>query len=299
MRSLFRLILSLWFVSADGTLLCSSWREFSVDNCTACPALERTATRGNVTTAVCKERAADRAGGIAYTCVCGNFPSYGLISDLRFFPQKEGNVTRCASSWATVPGVVLGCSVLTTVVLLYVSAHLLYIVSISGICCCDRHACTKGNGTALSLIVSTLLFSVVPVWDIVSQGRLPVNQGLSATMLVASCFRFMAQALFFPSIADVAYSEEDKANQRFCINVSFWCLAVAAMVPTLVLIHGDADWVGKIAEQCIYVFVFVQLVYCNIFTAIAHRKILKVSVHHHHHHHRYHWVARAFASIWP
>ena len=287
MRSLYRLILSLWFVSthvsAGATLLCSSRREFSVDNCTACPVLEQTATRGDVTTAVCEERAADRVNGTTYACVCGDFPTSGFFSDLRFYPQKEGNVTRCTSSWATVPGVVLGCSVLTTVVLLYVSAHLLYIVLISGICCCARQACTKVNGTALSFILSTLFFSVMPVWDIVSQGRFPVNLGLSATALIGTCFRFIGMALFYPSIADVAYPEEDKAKQRCCINVSFWCLAGATMVPTLVLLLEVPLQFRKFAEQCIYAFVFVQLVYSNIFTAIAHMKIRKASLHNHHH----------------
>ena len=282
MRSLFRLILSLWFVSADATL-CSSWREFPVKNCTACLLFDQSTTRDNVRMAVCKEQNAERADGMAYACVCGDFPTFGLISEMNFYPQKEGNVTRCTSSWATVPGVVLGCSVLTTVVLLYVSAHLLYIVLISGICCCARQACTKVNGTALSLILSTLFFSVMPVWDIVSQGRFPVNQGLSVTALLGSCFRFIAQALFYPSIADVAYPEEDKAKQRCCINVSFWCLAGATMVPTLVLLLEVPLQFRKFAEQCIYAFVFVQLVYCNIFTAIAHMKIRKVSLHHHHH----------------
>ena len=288
MCSLFRLILSLWFVSTGATLLCSSWREFPVDNCTACPVIDQTTTRGNVTMAVCEERAAGKAGGMAYACVCVDFPAYGLVSDLRFHPHKNGNMTRCEFAWTTVPGVVWGCSLLTVGVLLYVAAHLLYIASISGICCFARHACTKTNGAALSLGVSTLFWLTRPAWDIVSQGRLPINQGVSVTTLVAIFFLCISLALFYPSIADVAYPEEDEANQRCCANVSFWCLAGGTMASNLVsavvpLIHEDAAQFGQFAEQFGFVLIAVQLIYSIIFTVIAHKKMRKVSLHPHYH----------------
>ena len=288
MRSLFRLILSLWVVSPGAALFCSSGREFPVNNCTACLLFDQTTARGNVAMAICEERGADRAGGMAYACVCEDFPSHSMVPDLRFYPHKEGNMTRCASSWETVPGVVSACWYLSAGVLLYVSAHLFYIVSISGICCAGRHACTKINGAALSFTVSILFWFSMPVLGLVSQSRLPINQGFSAATVVATCFLSIGQALFYPSIADVAYPEEDKANQRCRINAFFWCLAGGTMVSSVLaaivpVVYEDAAHVGGYAQQVGFLLITIQLIYCNIFTAIAHKNMLKVSLQHHQH----------------
>ena len=197
-------------------------------------------------------------------------------------------MTRCEFAWTTVPGVVWGCSLLTVGVLLYVAAHLLYIASISGICCFARHACTKTNGAALSLGVATLFWLTRPAWDIVSQGRLAINQGFSVTTLAAVFFVCISHALFYPSIADVSYPEEDEANRRCCANVSFWFLAGGTMMSNLVsavvpLIHEDAAQFGQFAEQFGFVLMAIQLIYSNIFTVIAHKKMREVGLHHRHH----------------
>ena len=286
--SLFRLILSLWVVSTGATVFCYSRREFPVNNCTDCSAFNPiTNSSGSVdiTSTVCKERKTGRAGGMAYTCKCVDFPAVALVRDLYFYPQKEDNVTRCESTLSTVPHVIWVCRFLVIVVMLYVGAHLFYIVWLSGICCCAR--CTKVDGAALSFFVSTLSWLIIPVWRLVTKGTWIVAQGLSAATVGAVCFLSIAQALFYPSISDVAYPEENMANRRCCINVSFWSLSVATMLLTVIAavfpLIEEVAWFGEIAKHLGFLCIGVQLVYCNIFTAIAHKKMREVSLRHHHH----------------
>ena len=72
--------LILWFASGRAQL-CSFSREFAVDNCTACPTLDH--TRGDVRMAVCQERAAGTGVGIAYACVCLDFPDAEALVEVR------------------------------------------------------------------------------------------------------------------------------------------------------------------------------------------------------------------------
>ena len=144
MRLLFWLFLSLRFENAVAQL-CASSREFGVDNCTACPTLDRTGPV-NIPMAVCKGRAAEPTGGntTTYTCVCGNFPASTLISAVRYYPQIDGNnVTQCAPSWATAPKVYTAFAIVSAAVILYAAAYCFYITLLSRICCCHGyHSCS-------------------------------------------------------------------------------------------------------------------------------------------------------------
>ena len=131
--------LILWFVSGSAQL-CASSREFAVDNCTACPTLDH--ARGDIKMAVCEKRVAGTGGGIAYACVCQNFPD-ASAPPLVYYPHVEGNVTRCASSWAMVPQLNTALVVVQSCVQLYAATHLIYIVVRSGMCSCKQHGCTK------------------------------------------------------------------------------------------------------------------------------------------------------------
>ena len=95
---------TLWFTSVSAQQSCSSFFEFAVDNCTACPTLDH--TRGDVRMAVCEERAAATGNGTAYACVCLDYPGIRIASSpLMYYPHVEGNVTRCANSWPDGEGV--------------------------------------------------------------------------------------------------------------------------------------------------------------------------------------------------
>ena len=130
--------LILWFASGSAQL-CASSREFAVDNCTACPTLDH--TRGDVRMAVCEERAAGIGVGKAYACVCLNFPDRAPA--LVYYPHVEGNVTRCASSWATAPQLNTALVVVCVCVQLYAATHLMYIVVLSGMFSCKQPRYTK------------------------------------------------------------------------------------------------------------------------------------------------------------
>ena len=148
-------VLSLWPGSTGAQKLCSSAREYTVDNCTACPTSDLT-RHGNIPMAVCEERVTDTRDETSYTCVCGNFPTSSLVLVDRYYPHQEGNMTRCAISQSTAPYLHAASSLMSLGVLLYSAAHLLYISLLSRICCCSRHGCTKVNGAALSLGASSL-----------------------------------------------------------------------------------------------------------------------------------------------
>ena len=90
-------LLSLWLGSADA-ILCTKNREFAVANCAACQTSDLTRP-GNIPMAVCEEREANKT----YACVCGNFPTYSMVLALRYYPQKQGNVTRCVDAQSSAP----------------------------------------------------------------------------------------------------------------------------------------------------------------------------------------------------
>ena len=140
---LLQLFLSLCFVSVEAQF-CRPSREFAVDNCTACPTFDQT-RHGKIPMAVCEERLADPGSGKAYACVCISFPIGAMIEPLQYFPRTNGNVTWCEEMWATAPVVQTAVTSVSAVVLLYVSAHFLYISLLSRICCCARHGCTKAR----------------------------------------------------------------------------------------------------------------------------------------------------------
>ena len=152
MRLPFLPFLILWFASGSAQL-CSSSREFAVDSCTACPKLDH--TRGGVEMAVCEKRATATGNGTAYACVCLDYPKIRFISPLIYYPQVEGNVTRCANSWATAPQLFTALFFVTACAQLYAATHLMYIVVFSGMC---SSGCTKMNSSALLICMAPLFW---------------------------------------------------------------------------------------------------------------------------------------------
>lgn len=170
MRLLFRLFLLRLFGSlcAASANLCAASREFDVDNCTACPTFDH--TRDNVQMAVCEERGVDTEGTMIYACVCGNFPASSfLVHGLLYYPQIEGNVTRCAASWATAPVLYTCLSVVGAGVILYAVSHLFYIVLLSTTCCGNSTGCKKVNVSAFFFIVAGLFWTCIPLWRIITR----------------------------------------------------------------------------------------------------------------------------------
>ena len=143
MRLQFLLLPIYWYASAS-TQQCVSSREFAVDNCTACPTIDR--TRGNIQMAVCEERAANKS----FACVCGNFPTKYWTPLLRYYTHVKGNVKVCANWWETAPHVHTAVTVPCLGVLLYAAAHCFYIVARSEMFSCKHRKCTKLNVAAFA-----------------------------------------------------------------------------------------------------------------------------------------------------
>ena len=138
MRLQFLTFLILWLASCDAQL-CSSSREFAVNNCTACHTIDH--NRGDIQMAVCEERAANKS----FACVCGKFPAGSPYPLLRYFPHVEEHAKVCANFWETAPHVHTAAAVPCVSVLLYAAAHFFYIVVRSEMCSCKRCKCTKIN----------------------------------------------------------------------------------------------------------------------------------------------------------
>ena len=160
--------LILCFASGSAQL-CASSREYAVDNCRACPTLDH--THGDVKMAVCEERAAGTGNGTAYACVCLKFPETGTAHPLVYYPRVEGNVTRCASSWATAPQLNTALVVISVCAQLYAATHTMYIAVFSGMFSCTQHKCTKINASALSLSIMSMCRLSMNLWTISAQGE--------------------------------------------------------------------------------------------------------------------------------
>ena len=224
---LFRLFLSLCVASAN---VCAAPREFAVDNCTACPTFDH--TRGNVQMAVCEERGVDAGGTMIYACVCGNFPASSfLVHGLLYYPQIEGNVTRCAASWATAPVLYTCLSVVGAGVILYAVSHLFYIVLLSTTCCGNSTGCKKVNVSAFFFIVAGLFWTCIPLWRIITQGEIAIGAG--SNMWLAHGFDNMllggvisqtiGMVLLLSSLFDVAYNGDKRICCRSVLNTVFGC----------------------------------------------------------------------------
>ena len=213
MRLPFLPFLILWFASGSAQL-CASSREFAVDNCTACPTLDQ--TRGDIKMAVCEKRAAGTGGGIAYACVCLNFPD-ATSPPLVYYPHVEGNVTRCASSWETAPQLYTALLVLCACPPLYGAAHLMYIVVLSGMCSCKQQGCTKLNASALLMCMVALCWLSIFLWTIAAQGEGDIGNawvGFQFVWIPLQIFVDVSLVLLYTSICDMVFSGDDVAGWR-------------------------------------------------------------------------------------
>ena len=282
---LFRLFLSLWIAYVNAA--CSSSREFIVENCTACPIFDQT-RHGNIQMAVCEERVVDTGYNMAYACMCRNFPTQGfLVSAMLYFPQTEGNVTRCSASWETAPGLYTLFAMVSAGVTLYAAAHFFYIVLRSRMCCCSRHAYTNGNVGAFFCGVAALFWSGVPLWRIVTQGEIAIGTGSHAwlghgldVLLLGGIFgQSIGFCLIITSIFNVAYHGEDKARLR-CYMTIFYCVifgtyALSYVVLVVVrIVHPNFGQIYIVPLLATVLIFLLQL----IPVPVAHRTMRKVSL---------------------
>ena len=270
---------------------CGSFREFAVANCTACPTLDE--TRPGVQMAVCKDRVGDTGGEMAYTCACGNFPR-SIEPAIRYFPKVEGNVTKCAASWAEAPELFTALTAIYVVVMVYALAHIFYIIALSRIFCCKRVSCTKNNGSALLLGVGWFSHVALKVWRIAAQGEIAVGYsnayehaalayGFSFLQTIYYVCLFLAIPFYITSICDMVCPGEEWAARRRIINGTLWCLATVTALSYVVLfgaLRRDAE--GKRKDTApIFGFVvtfssILLFLVANVFMYLAYRSMREV-----------------------
>ena len=290
MRLPFLPFLILWFVSGSAQL-CGTSREFAVDNCTACPTLDH--TRGDIKIAVCEERALTLTrgteGGIAYECVCLDFPDSAALV---YYPHVEGNVTRCANSWETAPQLFTALAIACACTQLYAAAHLMYIVVLSGICSCKQHKCTKINASALLMCIVLLCWLSLFLLGIAAQGKGDIEilgkiwLGYHLVYTIAIVTFDTGLVLLYTSVCDIVFGGENVAGWRHCINVTFWTLIGAcALMAIFAVAELDPSWVGadpswiSSANVIGTVLRIVTGLFSSVFMAIAHRNMHVVSLH--------------------
>ena len=226
--------------------------------------------------AVCEEQ--------SMVCECRSFPDSGIYEAIHYYPQSEGNVTRCVAAWSTAPLVHTAVAFVTAGLALYTTAYFFYISVLSRICCCAPRGCTKVNAAALCFGAALLFYSMMPIWLIVAQGETPIGLGYGLTGL-SICTQFcssLAMPLFYTSVCDVAYAGEGKAIRRCRIKIVLWCLylshlfifLVSATMQSLSAISAD---MGRGIFYAGVFFEFVLLVSVDGFMVIAHKAMYEVS----------------------
>ena len=241
---------------------CGYFREFAVANCTACPTFDE--TRPGVQMAVCKDRVGDKGGEMAYTCVCGNFPR-SLEPALWYYPKAEGNVTKCAASWAEAPKLFTALTAIYVVVMVYALAHVFYIIALSRICCCKPGVCTKNSAAALLLGVGWLFHVALQVWRIAAQGEIAVGYsnayehaalvyGFSFLLTVYYVCLFLAIPFYITSICDMVCPGEEWAVRRRIINGTLWGIPIVTVlfyvIPFVVSLQSRGDILSLAARIC-------------------------------------------------
>ena len=92
----------------------------------------------------------------------------------------------------------------------------------------------------------------------------------------------VGQALIHTSIADVAYSGDEKAGWRCCIGITFWGLSAAFMFAvflfSIVPMTGvDLGWIGERNAIILLALAVTQLLYSIVFVYVAHKAMREVS----------------------
>ena len=273
-------------VSADH---CSSDFEFAVDNCTACPTLDR--THGDIEMAVCEERAANTSS----ICACHGTHSIQTAL-LVYFPHVDGSGTRCANSWETAPHAYTALIVVSGSTMLYATAHLFYIaIKLSGICLCKRHRCTKTNMAALCIGMFELVLFTQLVVRVASQGKntgtsgtayyAGVRYGMGILSLCSGAFFDLGLVMYYISISETLYPGEEMARRRRCINLPFWivisttslCAIFTIAVPLLSV--DEALSKTDMTSQIALLLRVFMIVYSTVFMILAHRAMRRVRLH--------------------
>ena len=287
MRVPMLLMLIRWIAFVNAQQSCSSFFEFAVDNCTACPTPDH--TRGDIELAVCKKRVANTS----YTCVCRQ-ADHSVTYTFFYFPRVDVNGTQCANSWETAPHLYTALSALSGCFSLYPMTHLFYIVMLSGICSCKRRRCTKMEIASLLLGIFSLCTFVHLVIRVTSQGKnvrisradyyVRAKNSIVILFWCESNLLDMALALNCTSISDTLYAGEETKRRRRCINLPFWILLGTQALCTIIMIAVIcvSEDLSEITNVYIAPFAqsvrFFMLVYISIFMILAHRAMHQVSL---------------------
>merc|ERR1719174_1359809 len=183
--------------------------------------------------AVCEKQAAGTGNGKAYACRCIDYPDYGSTLPLVYYPRVEGNVMRCASSWATAPQLYTALVVVCGCAMLYAATHLMYIIVLSGMFSCKQPRCTKTSASALLYCMSRLCWISMFLWTIVAQGEVDIGNawlGYHFAWITNNISLDVGAALLYTSVADMVFGCADVAGWRHCINITFWTLTSGSVL---------------------------------------------------------------------
>ena len=280
----FLTLLILW-VAPGSAQLCTSSREFAVDNCTACPTL-----RGDIEVAICEERVANTS----YACVCSQI-DHSVTYSFFNFPLVDESGTRCANSWEMAPHLYTAFSLVAGSVLLYPMTHVFYIVILSRIFLCKRRTCTKSNIGALFIAIWLLLTFVHLIIRVTSQGKnagtidadyyARAHNHLKMLFWSEHVFLDLAVALYCTNISDTLLSGEEMKGRRHCVSLTFYipismqCLC-AIFMTTLLCVTEDLSEMTSVYISPFWQYSkFLMLLYANIVMIIVHREMHRVSQH--------------------
>ena len=286
--------LFLFLSLAPAVQPCEYFREFPVDNCTACPTIDE--NRPGVKMAVCETRYKN-AGEMAYACVCGSFP-LTLEPALQYYPQIEGNLTKCAESWVAAPAVFTTLTVVYVALMLYALAHVFYIIALSRICCCNSDGCTKNNCSALSLAVGWLFHVVLKMWRIATQGEIAVGHssaeqhawlahGFAFLQTGYYVCLFLAIPFYITSIFEMVCPGKRRAVRRCIVNATLWFLAFVTGLSYIVMfnvsLQSNADnliqGTARICGLVISISCMISFLVANVLMYLAFRSMREVRLH--------------------
>ena len=201
-------------------------RKFAVDNCTACPVLDK--TRSDIPMATCTNssvRTSDRTANRSYACECRQFPVDVVTPTVHYYALNVGDEIRCRPRQEIAPHVITTFGVVAIGFGLYAATHAFYIVVRSEIWSCQR--CTTRNTAALMLGLWMVDMIIQRVWWMCSKIVFTIRLGPSydALGVLLVLFSQLFVAMLVTSVYDTVYHHDDMAGRRYCARCFFYVLA--------------------------------------------------------------------------
>ena len=284
MRLTFVAILLHWCTLANGQSCPDFPREFTVDNCTACPVYDK--TRSDIMMATCRRRTSNKS----YTCKCRTFPRDTVSPTLRYFALNVGHETRCVPYQEISPFSIVIFGIVRVATGLYAAIHAFYIALRSGLWSCKK--CTKIAASALSIGLAILVRTSSTLWKLCSRYiGFSIRRGLGYEVL--SMFELplwqLSFAIFCANIAVTVYPREDQACRRYFVysffpvlsSVFVLLLILSLVITNVFLVLGLKWWTSwwwALLEHALNIMGTIIVFFLIVFVAIVHRKMHKVSV---------------------